>query len=407
MVGVYFVLTLLLAVVSVFVLAAGADREPQPAVAGGYAVLDGQACLGEALELSQSGQFIGLSNGEGTLGGKLELDEEELTGDVSCVGGASAELDATVAEERLEGTLGGRPVNAELTRGPSGLTARTSRQPGSVAGEYELVPRSACLGEELALEGDGAVVELLVEERVVGEVRYVDGELLGNVNCPNGPRRRVVGTAIDRSLSLVLLPPGARLPEGAPPPPGTERISGELRREAGSVFAAFFIAVAVVVVLARLLGMAAVAVGQPRVIGEVVAGIALGPSLLGAISPDVSEALFPEDIIPYLEVAAQLGLIFYMFLIGLELDPKVIGKRRGPDRADLQLERGAADGARHRRGAPDLHAARARHRLPALRAVPRHLDVDHRVPGAGPDPRRATHAQTPDRRGGAGGRGLR
>ena len=118
--------------------------------------LEGQACLGEALELSQSGQFIGLSNGEGTLGGKLKLDEEHLTGDVSCVGDASAELDARVLEGRIEGTVGGRPVSAELTRGPSGLTARTSRQPGSVAGEYELVPRSACLGEELALEGDGA-----------------------------------------------------------------------------------------------------------------------------------------------------------------------------------------------------------------------------------------------------------
>ena len=67
-------------------------------------------------------------------------------------------------------------------------------------------------------------------------------------------------------------------------------------------------------------------------IGEVVAGIALGPSLLGALSPGVAGAMFPEDIIPYLEVAAQLGLIFYMFLIGLELDPAEIARaaRRSP-----------------------------------------------------------------------------
>jgi Kef-type K+ transport system membrane component KefB len=64
-------------------------------------------------------------------------------------------------------------------------------------------------------------------------------------------------------------------------------------------------------------------------IGEVVAGVALGPSLLGALSPGVEVALFPEDLIPYLEVAAQLGLIFYMFLIGLELDPRQIGRRAG------------------------------------------------------------------------------
>ena len=138
-----------------------------------------------------------------------------------------------------------------------------------------------------------------------------------------------MGTAFDRSLSIVLLPPGTAAPEAGPSPPGTERLSVEKRREAGSVFAAFFIAVAVVCVLARLLGMAAVASGQPRVIGEVVAGLALGPSLLGAISPAAADALFPEDIIPYLEVAAQLGLIFYMFLIGLELDPRQIGRRAG------------------------------------------------------------------------------
>src|SRR6185312_3939594 len=53
------------------------------------------------------------------------------------------------------------------------------------------------------------------------------------------------------------------------------------------------------------------------------------PSLLGAISPAAQDALFPQDIVPYLEVAAQLGLIFYMFLIGLELDPRQIGRRAG------------------------------------------------------------------------------
>jgi Kef-type K+ transport system membrane component KefB len=327
--GVYGTLVLLLAVVSVVVIAAGEDREPQPAVAGGYAVIDGQACLGRAIQLSQSGRFIGLGDAEEKLGGELTFEGGRLTGKVECLGDSTAELDATVEEGRLEGTLGRRPVLAELTRGPSGLTARQARLPDSLAGEYTLSPRSLCLGEELGIEGESLRVELIAEGHTVGRARYADGRLVGEVRCSRGGRRSIVGTAFDRSLSIVLLPPGTAAPDAGPPPPGTERLSVEKKREAGSVFAAFFIAVAVVCVLARLLGMAAVALGQPRVIGEVVAGLALGPSLLGAISPAAADALFPEDIIPYLEVAAQLGLIFYMFLIGLELDPRQIGRRAG------------------------------------------------------------------------------
>ena len=71
---------------------------------------------------------------------------------------------------------------------------------------------------------------------------------------------------------------------------------------------------------ARLAGAAMVRIGQPRVMGEVLAGIALGPTLLGRVDPGLQAALFPIDVIPYVGAAANLGLIFYMFLIGLELD---------------------------------------------------------------------------------------
>ncbi len=100
----------------------------------------------------------------------------------------------------------------------------------------------------------------------------------------------------------------------------------EKQREAGSRFAAFFIAVAVVMLVARLFGMGAVALGQPRVMGEVLAGISLGPTILGAFAPGVSDALFPADIIPFIGVVAQLGLIFYMFMVGLEVD---VGQLKG------------------------------------------------------------------------------
>ena len=54
--------------------------------------------------------------------------------------------------------------------------------------------------------------------------------------------------------------------------------------------------------------------------GEVVAGIALGPTILGAISPALQGALFLSDILPAFGIAANLGLIYYMFLVGLEID---------------------------------------------------------------------------------------
>jgi Kef-type K+ transport system membrane component KefB len=67
---------------------------------------------------------------------------------------------------------------------------------------------------------------------------------------------------------------------------------------------------------------------QPPVIGEVMAGIALGPSLLGAVSPAASNYILPDDVAPYLAVVAQLGVILYMFTVGLELDVSIL-RRRG------------------------------------------------------------------------------
>ncbi len=74
----------------------------------------------------------------------------------------------------------------------------------------------------------------------------------------------------------------------------------------------------------RLVGWGFRAIKQPLVIGEIVAGIALGPSLLGWVAPDLASSLFPVATIPFLNVLSQIGLIFFMFLIGLELDPKYL-----------------------------------------------------------------------------------
>ncbi len=88
-----------------------------------------------------------------------------------------------------------------------------------------------------------------------------------------------------------------------------------------------FFALAAVIVAGRLLGIVFRWIGQPPVIAEVIAGILLGPSLLGAISPAAQQYLLPDSIKPGLEIIAQLGVILYMFVVGLELDLRVMQQR--------------------------------------------------------------------------------
>jgi Kef-type K+ transport system membrane component KefB/nucleotide-binding universal stress UspA family protein len=80
----------------------------------------------------------------------------------------------------------------------------------------------------------------------------------------------------------------------------------------------------IVIGLSRVMGQVCRVFKQPLVIGEIVAGIMLGPSLLGLIFPAAGAALFPAETLPYLEILSQIGLIFFMFLIGLELNPKYL-----------------------------------------------------------------------------------
>jgi Kef-type K+ transport system membrane component KefB len=87
------------------------------------------------------------------------------------------------------------------------------------------------------------------------------------------------------------------------------------------------LAMAAVIVVGRLLAPLFRAVGQPPVIGEVIAGIVLGPSLLGRLAPDAYRYILPADVAPFLEIVAQLGVILYMFLVGLELNPDVVRQR--------------------------------------------------------------------------------
>jgi hypothetical protein len=81
---------------------------------------------------------------------------------------------------------------------------------------------------------------------------------------------------------------------------------------------------AAVVTAGRLLAVLFQRLGQPPVIGEVIGGILLGPSLLGFVSPQAYAYLLPPALAPFLSVVAQLGIILYMFMVGLELNPEIL-----------------------------------------------------------------------------------
>lgn len=108
--------------------------------------------------------------------------------------------------------------------------------------------------------------------------------------------------------------------------------------DAAHIIAYVLLDVAIVVIAARLMGRLFVRIGQPAVIGEIVAGIALGPTLLGLLPGGLDVLLFPPDVRPYLNVVAQLGLALFMFIVGMEVDLSLI---RGRQRAAGSVAAGA------------------------------------------------------------------
>jgi len=79
-----------------------------------------------------------------------------------------------------------------------------------------------------------------------------------------------------------------------------------------------------IIIVARILGWVCKKIGQPTVIGEIAAGIILGPSFVGMYFPGFSAALFPVQSLGNLQFLSQIGLILFMFMVGMELDLKTL-----------------------------------------------------------------------------------
>ncbi len=96
-----------------------------------------------------------------------------------------------------------------------------------------------------------------------------------------------------------------------------------LKHNLSHPLAILLVQIITIIFVARFFGFICRKIGQPTVIGEMLAGIALGPSLFGAYFPDFFNTLFPQSSIVNLKFLSQIGLIFFMFVIGMELDLKV------------------------------------------------------------------------------------
>jgi Kef-type K+ transport system membrane component KefB len=88
------------------------------------------------------------------------------------------------------------------------------------------------------------------------------------------------------------------------------------------------LSVGTILLSARALGWIFQRIGQPRVVGEMTAGIILGPSLLGRFFPGAFGYIFPSSSLPALTALSQLGLLLFMFVVGLEVDLKRVLKQR-------------------------------------------------------------------------------
>ncbi len=91
----------------------------------------------------------------------------------------------------------------------------------------------------------------------------------------------------------------------------------------------FILQLILIIVVSRIFAYLFRKIGQPSVMGEIVAGILLGPSLMGTLFPAFSAFVFPAASISHIQLLSQVGLILFMFVVGMELDLKTLKQKAG------------------------------------------------------------------------------
>ena len=127
-------------------------------------------------------------------------------------------------------------------------------------------------------------------------------------------------------IYLLIRAHGERLPLPTRAPAQLGYVAGPAGGHDAYVMLHILVALAVVIALTRAGAMLFRFLHQPAVVGEIIAGIILGPSLLGSVWPAAFAYLLPPMVAPFLDVLAQLGIMLYMFLVGLELDARSVAR---------------------------------------------------------------------------------
>ncbi len=199
---------------------------------------------------------------------------------------------------------------------------------------------SPCIGSSIAVLQSGVFVDIHVpgpagDDTRTGELgeRLARARLdaMGNaavsLECRDGS---MLGVEIEvehqdsEPAALIWIVENDMIQSGVVLSPDDFRSVDDNGLDGGELVARMLLAVAVVVAAARLVGALFARIGQPHVIGEIVAGILLGPSLLGFLAPSAVDYLFPGAVVDVLSVMSQFGLVLFMFLIGLELDQSLL-----------------------------------------------------------------------------------
>ncbi len=124
-----------------------------------------------------------------------------------------------------------------------------------------------------------------------------------------------------------LLEDGSEIPERATSESAWHHFQDAIGANLAYPLAILLLQIIAIIFAARVFGILFRKIGQPSVIGETVAGIVLGPSVLGLYFPEFSDFLFPVSSLPNLGVMSQIGLILFMFVVGMELDLKLLRKQ--------------------------------------------------------------------------------
>ncbi len=143
----------------------------------------------------------------------------------------------------------------------------------------------------------------------------------------SGKRLEVTGARPAISVSGTETKADARTIPGGNAEGVAVRVARGLRENLRASLSLLLVQLILIVLLARVFGALFARLGQPAVIGEMIAGIVLGPSLVGALFPGVFEFIFPATSLGVLRMLSQVGVILFMFVVGMDVDAKHLRNR--------------------------------------------------------------------------------